>query len=396
MVANLLTLSMNLESLQVLLVEDSLTDARLFQHVFLRSSVGKWSLEIAERLSDAIGYCQSNTFDLVLLDLNLPDSEGLDTITKFNQAFPDIPIIILTAFDDEELALQAMARGAQDYLVKDQVTTYLLRRSIRYAMERSQIVQRLRDSEQATLQALEKEKELNQLKSYFVSMVSHEFRNPLTALQLTSEIILTSGDQLTPEKKQIYIKRMESTIQNMCQLLDEIMLLGKVDTGNFDIKLENINFQEFCEQLIGLLSCSDNNKHPIILNCVSVPNSLQLDPNLLRHICTNLISNAIKYSPEGNEVNVIANYVEVDRNLSFSVSDRGIGIPEAEQSRLFNTFSRCSNVGKIHGTGLGLAIVKRCVDLWGGEIQVESQVGNGTKFTVTLPVGSISDNSAKA
>jgi len=387
---------MNLESLQVLLVEDSLTDARLFQHVFLRSSVGKWSLEIAERLSDAIGYCQSNTFDLVLLDLNLPDSEGLDTIAKFNQVFPDIPIIILTAFDDEELALQAMAKGAQDYLVKDQVTTFLLRRSIRYAMERSQIVRRLRDSEQATLQALEKEKELNQLKSYFVSMVSHEFRNPLTALQLTSEIILTSGDQLIPEKKQIYIRRMESTIQNMCQLLDEIMLLGKVDTGNFDIKLESINFQGFCEQLIGLLSCNDNNKHLIILNCNSVPNSLKLDPNLLRHICTNLISNAIKYSPEGNEVNVIANYMEVERKLIFSVSDRGIGIPEAEQSRLFNTFSRCSNVGKIHGTGLGLAIVKRCVDLWGGEIQVESKVGNGTKFTVTLPLGSISENSVKA
>jgi len=387
---------MNLESLQVLLVEDSLTDARLFQHVFLRSSVGKWSLEIAERLSDAIGYCQSNTFDLVLLDLNLPDSEGLDTITKFNQAFPDIPIIILTAFDDEELALQAMARGAQDYLVKDQVTTYLLRRSIRYAMERSQIVQRMRDSEQATLKALEKEKELNQLKSYFVSMVSHEFRNPLTALQLTSEIILTSGDQLTPEKKQIYIKRMESTIQNMCQLLDEIMLLGKVDTGNFDIKLENINFQEFCEQLINSLSFSDDNKHPINLSCHAVSNFLRLDPNLLRHICTNLISNALKYSTVGNEVNVVVDYLEDDGKLIFSVSDRGIGIPEAEQSRLFNTFSRCSNVGKIQGTGLGLAIVKRCVDLWGGEIQVESQVGNGTKFTVTLPVGSISDNSAKA
>ncbi|BBC24838.1 hybrid sensor histidine kinase/response regulator [Pseudanabaena sp. ABRG5-3] len=384
---------MNPESLQVLLVEDSPTDARLFQQVFLRSSVGQWSLEIAERLSDAIGYCQSNDFDLVLLDLQLPDSEGLDTIAKFNEVFPDIPIIILTAFDDEELALQAMAKGAQDYLVKDQVTTYLLRRSIRYAMERSQIVQRIRDSEQATLKALEKERELNQLKSYFVSMVSHEFRNPLTALQLTSEIILVSGHQLTPEKKQIYARRMESTIQNMCQLLDEIMLLGKVETGNFEITLESINFQEYCEQLISLLSFSDNNKHPIILSCHSLPNFLKIDPNLFRHIFTNLISNAIKYSPEGNEVNIAVDYLEDDRKLIFSVSDRGLGIPEAEQSRLFNTFSRCSNVGKIQGTGLGLAIVKRCVDLWGGEIQAESQVDTGTKFTVTLPVDSISTKS---
>lgn len=384
---------MNPESLQVLLVEDSPTDARLFQQVFLRSSVGKWSLEIAERLSDAIGYCQSNDFDLVLLDLQLPDSEGLDTIAQFNQAFPDIPIIILTAFDDEELALQAMAKGAQDYLVKDQVTTYLLRRSIRYAMERSQIVQRIRDSEQATLKALEKERELNQLKSYFVSMVSHEFRNPLTALQLASDVILSSGHQLTPEKKQIYARRINTSIKNMCHLLDEVILLGKVDTGKFEIAFEDMNFQEFCEQLISSLSFSDDNKHPVNLSCHAVPTFLKIDPNLLRHICTNLISNALKYSPVGNEVNVVVDYLEIDNKLIFSVSDRGIGIPETEQSRLFNTFSRCSNVGKIQGTGLGLAIVKRCVDLWGGEIQAESKVGTGTKFTVTLPVGSISTKS---
>ncbi|PZO45079.1 MAG: hybrid sensor histidine kinase/response regulator [Pseudanabaena frigida] len=370
-------------SLQVLLVEDSPTDAQLFQHVFFRASMGNWNLKYAENLSDAIDYCKSRYFDLVLLDLRLPDSDGLDTVAQFNQAVPDVPIIILTAFDDEELALQAMVRGAQDYLVKDQVTTQLLRRSIRYTMERSQIIKQLRNSEQATLQALNKEKELNQLKSYFVAMVSHEFRNPLTTLQLTSEIILESSDNLTAEKKQIYARRLNSTIKNMCQLLDEVILMGKVDTGNFEIVLEAIDLQEFLENLIASLKSSDNDRHPVILNCQSIPDVLNLDPNLLRHIFVNLVSNALKYSPSGEEVEVEVGLL--DEKIVFSVIDRGIGIPEAEQHRLFTIFSRCSNVGTIQGTGLGLAIVKRCVDLLGGEIYAESKVGIGTKVTVSLP-----------
>jgi signal transduction histidine kinase len=374
---------MNQESLQVLLVEDSPSDARLFQHVFLKSSAGNWSLDYVECLSDAIDYCQSRAFDLVLLDLQLPDSDGLDTVDTFNQAVPDIPIIILTAFDDEELALQAMAKGAQDYIVKDQVTTNLLRRSIRYTIERSQIIKQLRNSEQATIQALNKEKELNQLKSYFVSMVSHEFRNPLNTLQVMTELILESENKLTDDEKEIYANRIEFTIGNMSQLLNEVILLGKVDTGNFKLDLEVLNLPEFCNQLIDSLKLNDNNQHTIIFSYHLNFKVVEMDASLLGHILTNLISNALKYSPSGNEVQVEVS--SLDGKVIFGVSDRGIGIPEADQNRLFSTFSRCSNVGKIHGTGLGLAIVKRCIDLWGGEIHVESKVGIGTKFTVALP-----------
>jgi signal transduction histidine kinase len=376
---------MNQKILQVLLVEDSPTDVQLFQHVFFRAASGAdWTLEYAESLGDAIEYCQVRSFDLALLDLQLPDSDGLDTVAQFHQAAPNVPIIILTAFDDEELALQAMVQGAQDYLVKDQVTTQLLRRTIRYTIERSQILQQIKNSEQTILQALVKEKELNQLKSYFVSMVSHEFRNPLTTLQLMGELLLEPSNQLTTEKKEKYARRFDSTVKNMCQLLDEVILLGKVDTGNFAISLEAMNLPEFCDRLIDLLKFSDDNQHPIILSYQLPTDILKLDLNLLRHILTNLISNALKYSPSGSEVNIEISCL--NSHLAFCISDRGIGIPEADQHRLFNTFSRCSNVGKIQGTGLGLAIAKRCIDLWGGEIYFESQVDFGTKFTVVLPV----------
>jgi signal transduction histidine kinase len=375
---------MNQEFLQVLLVEDSPTDAQLFQHVFSRAASGDWKLVHVERLSEAIAVCQAQSFDLALLDLRLPDSDGLDTVSEFNQAIPDVPIIILTMCDDEELAIQAMAHGVQDYLVKDQVTTQLLRRSIRYTIERSQILQQLKNSKRATLEALHKERELNQLKSYFVSMVSHEFRNPLSALRVMTEVLTRFDGKLTLEKKGKYAQQINLTIEHMCQLLDEVILLGRVDTDNFEIELKALNLKEFCDELITSLQFSDDNNHSIVLSYQLGITCLELDANLLRHILTNLISNALKYSPLGQEIRVEVS--QLNSMLSFGIHDRGIGIPEAEQSRLFQTFSRCSNVGKIQGTGLGLAIVKRCVDLYNGHIQINSTLGQGTTVTVLLPI----------
>lgn len=378
---------MHPESLHVLLVEDSPTDAQLFQHVFLRAAIGTWSLVHAERLSEAVDYCQNQSFDVALLDLRLPDSDGLETITQFNQAAPEIPIIILTATDDEELALQAMAQGAQDYLVKDQVTTQLLRRSVRYAVERSQIIQQLRSSEKKTLKALDKERELNQLKSYFVSMVSHEFRNPLSTLRVMSDILLRFEGRLTPEKKQEYLHQVDTAIGHMCQLLDEVILLGRVDTGKLGLDILQVDLQAFCSELISALQFSDEHQHVLKLVANDSLGSVQLDAGLLGHILTNLLSNALKYSPPGSAVKLTVTVQKTQ--VIFNVSDRGIGIPPADRPRLFETFSRCSNVGKVPGTGLGLAIVKRCVDLHHGSIEIDSEVGKGTKVTVILPVGAL-------
>lgn len=378
---------MQQESIQALLVEDSPTDAQLFQHVFCRAAPEAWKLVHMERLSDAIDCCQTQFFHVALLDLRLPDSAGLDTVIQFHQAVPHVPIIILTAFDDEELALRAMAHGAQDYLVKDQVTTQLLRRSIRYTLERAQILQELKDSKQATLQALDKERELNQLKSYFISMVSHEFRNPLSTLRVVSEMLLHFDANLTEEKKTTYFNQISATIRHMCQLLDEVIFLGKVDTGNLSIEPAQVVLKEFCEEMITAVQYSDNQQHPVQLICQQA-RPVELDPHLLRHILTNLLSNAFKYSPVGSLVEVTIRCE--NQTAMFTIRDRGIGIPEAEQHRLFETFSRCSNVGQTTGTGLGLAIVKRCVDLHGGTIQIESRLGQGTVVTVSLPVLTVS------
>lgn len=375
---------MNEYLIHALLVEDSPSDTELFHRIFLRAGSGKWSLAHVERLDKAIEICRDRTFDIALLDLRLPDSDGVDTVTQFCAAIPDVPVVILTAFDDEELALQAMSEGAQDYLVKDQVTIQLLRRTIRYTIERAQFLNRLKESEAAILQLLYKERELNQLKSTFISMVSHEFRNPLTTLGVTAQLLQDADQKLTPEKKAKCFEQMNMTIHSMTKLLDEVMFLGKTEVGKLEYEPKPLNLEIFCRNLTESMQLGDNNKHQIIFNCQGNCTEVEIDQGLLHHILINLLSNALKYSPQGKEIEF--DLVCQDNRAIFRIQDQGIGIPEKDRHRLFETFSRCSNVGRIQGTGLGLAIVKKCVDLYGGEIQIESEVNAGTTVTLSLPL----------
>ena len=375
--------------IRALLVEDSPSDAELFQRLFLHAAAGKWNLAHVERLSEAIELCRECTFDIALLDLRLPDSDGLDTVTQFCTAIPNVPAIVLTAFDDEELARQAMSKGAQDYLVKDQLTIQSLRRTVHYAFERSQILKRLKDSEAAILQSLYQERELNQLKSTFISMVSHEFRNPLTTLELTSHLLQDLDERLTPEKKAKYFERMNTTIHKMTQLLDEVMLLGKTEVGQWPCEPRPLNLENFCREITESMQLGDKNRHPIIFNCQGNCTQVEMDECLLQHILTNLISNAMKYSPQEKEVRFY--FICQDNTVIFRIQDQGIGIPEKERHRLFEAFSRCSNVGRIEGTGLGLSIVKRYVDLYGGQIQIDSEVNVGTTVTISRRVSTSVD-----
>ncbi|MGA7935666.1 MAG: hybrid sensor histidine kinase/response regulator [Kovacikia sp.] len=371
-------------SVHVLLVEDSPTDANLLRQVFLHSGKAGWELTHVERLDEGIEISQKQPFDVVLLDLGLPDSDGFKTITEFRAAIPNIPIIILTMMDDEDLAVQAMAGGAQDYLVKDQITMQLLIRSIRYAIERGHILQRLQQSEQSILRALEREQELGLLRSSFISMASHELRTPLTMIRTCVELFQHYNHELTEEKKTQYFERIKIAISQITHLLDDVLTLGSTKSGGLKFKPEPLDLEEFCRELAETIQFSNSKHHTITFSCQGDSTHAEMDAALLRHIFTNLLSNATKYSPQGG--NVQFDLVCCDGFARFKVKDEGIGIPLKDQAHLFETFYRCSNVGSIPGTGLGLAIVKKCVELHRGQIQVSTDTHSGTTFVVKLPL----------
>ncbi|WP_026733857.1 ATP-binding response regulator [Fischerella sp. PCC 9605] len=389
--------------IHILLVEDSPSDAKLLREIFVRAIRPACQMAHVDRLNAAIDACMAKAtcmcgdsslptlnehgIDLVLLDLRLPDSTGLDTLKKFRAAVPDIPVVVLTGIDDEETALQAVAEGAQDYLFKNEITNQSLLRAIRYAIERGEILKQLRESEQRTREALLKEKELNELKSNFVAMVSHEFRNPMTTIRTSIDLLLYNNDKLTEERRATYFERMENAIKHMLQLLDEVLFLSKNEAGKFEYKPAPLNLVNFCRQVAESAQYSSDKQHTITFTSSGECLQVEMDEELLSCIFINLLSNAIKYSPPESNVNF--ELLCQEGMATFKIKDRGIGIPSKDQCHLFETFYRGSNVGKVQGTGLGLAIVKKCVELHRGQIQVESEVGVGTTVIVKLPLNRV-------
>jgi signal transduction histidine kinase len=387
-------------TIRILLVEDSPTDVVVLNRIFSRTNPQKWHITHIEELEAAIEistnnsqlnnsnspleHCHHRKFDVVLLDLSLPDSIGLETLKEYRAAVPDIPVVVLTGLDSKDLALQAMAEGAQDYIVKDDITISILERAIRYAIERGEILNKLRESEENTRQALAREQELNQLKSNFVAMVSHEFRTPMTIIRSSVEILEYHGFTLNNERRLKYFLRIQTAIDKMLQLLDDILFINKTELSKIKYQPVALFLKEFCLEITEINQLSTKNQYEIIFNYQGKFIQVEMDEELLQCILSNLLSNAIKYSDTYSKI-----YFDVickDHTVIFRIQDQGIGIPLQDQGHLFQNFYRASNVQNIQGTGLGLAIVKKCVDMHAGKIEIESQLGLGTTVTVTLPL----------
>ena len=241
-----------------------------------------------------------------------------------------------------------------------------------------------RRAEEEIRKALAQEKELNELKSRFVSMTSHEFRTPLTTILSSAELLEYYAHRWDDQKKISHLHRIQNTVQHMTSLLDDVLLIGKADAGKLEFNPTPLDLEQFYLSLLEEMQLNISEQHTLKFVSNAPSTRACMDEKLLRHIFGNLLSNAIKYSPQGGTVNLKLAYQ--DGEAIVQIQDEGIGIPKEEQKRLFESFHRASNVDKIQGTGLGLAIVKRAVDLHRGRIAVSSEVGVGSTFTVTLPL----------
>jgi signal transduction histidine kinase len=232
--------------------------------------------------------------------------------------------------------------------------------------------------------ALEKEKELNELKSQFISIASYEFRTPLTIISSSAELLEYYSYKWSEEKKQKHFKHIKNSVIRMTQLINDVMTIGKADAGRLQFEPASMDLVDFCRNITEEIQIDLQQEYKLTFFTLGNCANARMDEKLLRYILTNLLSNAIKYSPSGGVIqfDLICN----QESAIFRIQDSGIGIPKEDQEQLFESFFRASNVGSIAGTGLGLAIVKKCVDLHGGQIVVESEVGIGSTFTLTLPL----------
>lgn len=379
------------QDIKVLLIEDNLAEARLLKEILKGNEKKEFHLVNVSRLSEAISLLQQTNFDVILLDLTLPDSQGLQSLAPLLIKAPKLPIVVLTNTNDDNLALAALRQGAQDYLIKREVSLEILTRSLCYAIERKQMEEALRESNEALKMSviertnqLEKAQELNQLKTEFVSMLSHDFRNPLNKILLSAGLLEESRDRLTKDQQVSYFRMIRSAIKDMDQLLTEVLLIGRADSGRLYCQFDPVDLLDYCQKLVESFTVKPEPQLAIIFQIEGSLERGLWDINLIKHILTNLLGNAIKYSPQGNPVEF--KIIVESEQVVFKIIDRGIGIPSKDQEHLFKPFYRGSNVDNIQGTGLGLAIVGRCVEAHKGQIHLESEEGKGTKITVILPI----------
>ncbi len=240
-----------------------------------------------------------------------------------------------------------------------------------------------RQKAQAALrEALEREKEMTELKTNFVSLVSHEFRTPLGVIVSAADILENYFDRLQPQQRAGHLQDIRYAAQQMSGLMEEVLLLGKVESGRMVCRREPLQLADLCQRIVDEQLSVTNRKCPIQLEVEDLAVEAEGDEGLLRHILNNLISNAVKYSPAAMPVQF---RVRREGTLAvFEIEDRGIGIEAADQKHLFTAFQRGKNVGAIPGTGLGLVIVKRCVELHGGVLMFQSRVNQGTRFVVRI------------
>lgn len=242
-------------------------------------------------------------------------------------------------------------------------------------------------------QALEREKELGEMKSRFVSLVSHEFRTPLGVILSATDVLQRYFERLPPEKRERHLGMIFNSTKSLAALIEEVLLLGRVEEGRMSFKPEPLDLEKLCRALSDELRSATGGACPIHFQAETSLDGAVSDESLLRHILSNLLSNACKYSEPGSPMRFTV--ARAGDSARFVIADQGIGIPEADQARLFTSFTRGSNVGQRLGTGLGLVVVRRCVELHGGALDIHSAPDRGTTVTVTLPVYAAEPGSSK-
>jgi PAS domain S-box-containing protein len=291
----------------------------------------------------------------------------------------------------EEEALQLNQMLEQKVIERTEELAQVVNRLLKTNVQLENEVQERKNIEEALLQvqkeltgSLEKEKQLNELKSRFVSMASHEFRTPLSTILSSVSLINRYIKEDQQPNREKHIDRIKSAVTNLTGILNDFLSLSKLEEGKILVQCDNFSIGAFCssvkDELNGLLKPGQK----VIFDIEDPDLMLFLDQRHLKNILFNLLSNAIKYSDEGKSI-ILKTYSK-NHQVIFEVIDQGMGIPEEDQAHLFTRFFRAHNAINIQGTGLGLNIVKRYVDMFSGEIEFESALGKGSTFRVILPI----------
>lgn len=367
------------DSYEVLLVEDNPGDAYLIQKYLAQIDSPRFDITHRETLSDAMIHVEGQRVDAILLDLSLPDAQGLDSFNTLYPIAKDIPIVILTGLDDQRLAIRAVRNGAQDYLVKADTLQTLVSRSLLYGIERQQ-------SRRKSVELAKTQIRMETLKS-FMQDLTHDLKTPLSIVVTSAQLLKYYSDLSNPKiahHLEIILEscfRLDNMIQNMLEV-SKLELQQSIEPQ----LIESIDLNRFIRNIIVEYQSLTVAKSIDLIHIIETPNvRIESDPILLQRLFDNLITNAINYSPDQSTVTIAVDQHE--STVFLTITDNGSGIPSGDLPYIFDRFYRVDKARNSDqgNSGLGLAIVKRIVELHHGEIHVTSEIDVGTTFEITFP-----------
>lgn len=345
-------------------------------------------VETAASGQEGLRRFREGNFDLVLIDVVLPDMRGVDLLKPILEKDPDAVCVIITGYATVELAVQAIRSGAYDFLSKP-FTADVLRMTVAQGLERRRLsleakrLQKIEEEARELARAKEELERLDRFKTTFMWTVAHELRAPLNALQ--SFLLAILKGYIPPEEQREVLERAVQRVQELLDLVDDLLKLAAAKSGKGLEKREPVSLADVLEKVAPLFQKEAEAKGLAWSLEVRARPIVQADPDQMAQVWSNLISNAVKYTPAGGRVRVVLE--EQDGWAVGTVEDTGIGIAPHDLGRIFEEFYRTPQAKEIapRGTGLGLPLVKQIVEAHGGSITVESEVGRGSRFVFRLP-----------
>jgi sigma-B regulation protein RsbU (phosphoserine phosphatase) len=361
--------------LRLLLVEDNPADARLIQEELREVPSVRFEVLHVMRLSEAERVVREAKLDAVLLDLSLPDGHGLGNISRLLQAAPAVPLVVLTGTDDEQLAVQAVHQGAQDYLVKGQVTGPLLVRALRYAIERKRAEEGLKREEA--------QKQTAAFREQFLAILGHDLRNPLNAISGNAGLLLRYGGLTEPQRKAV--NRISISSDRMARMINDLLDFTRARLGGgYPVSRARMNVHDVLRQVVEELEVA----HPQRRFELSLSGNGwgDWDADRIAQATSNLVGNAVQYSPEDSTVSVSAH--DEGDGICVQVHNLGLPIPAERLPHIFDPFVRGVEGTRSTartGLGLGLYITHEIARAHGGTLRVTSTEADGTRFWMNLP-----------
>ena len=363
--------------INILLVEaDSSACQFVKQALYDCSKIKKFDVETTGDLSGAVEHLNCRNFDVILLSLELPDSSGIETVKKIHTSKPHIPIIAMMESANEEIDLQAIKNGADDYLVKGKIFKDVLRRSIYYAVERKK---EREQTEERLAQLIEELETSNKELRDFAYVVSHDLKAPLRAIKTLADWLTTDyGDKIGQAGKE-QIDLLSSRVARMHNLIDGVLQYSRV--GRIKEKPMEVNLNKLVPEVIETIGPAEN----IEIDIDDELPTILFEQTRITQVFQNLLSNAIKYidKPKGK---IKIGCTEENGYWKFAVADNGMGIAEKNFEKIFQIFQTLGPRDELESTGVGLTIVKKIVETYNGKIWVESEVDRGSTFFFTLPI----------